>query len=117
MMMHSMGGLYDQLRTSLLEIDRQIKHVKDDITQQYPEEERDKIDIWYGTYRRDGKHVKDNVEKQSPEEARNQANVWYGTYRSDGKPALEGLLIARANLLSAMANLKAADVSIKDRRR
>lgn len=86
-MMHNMGGLYDQLRTSLSEIDMQIKHVKNDIARQYPEEEREKI------------------------------NVWYWTYRGDGKPVLEDLLIARANLLSAMANLKAADVASKAPRR
>lgn len=72
------ASLVGELRTSLSEIDLQIKHVKNDIARQYPEEEREKI------------------------------NVWYWTYDTSGKPVLHDLLIARAYLLSAIANLQAA---------
>lgn len=82
-MMHNMSGLYDQLRANLVEIELQIKHIKNDIALEYKPEERDKI------------------------------NVWYWTYRSDGKPVLMDLLVAKAQILSGMAALKAADVTSK----
>lgn len=85
--MHNVGTLYDQLRSNLTEIELQIKHIKNDIARQYPEDQQPKI------------------------------NVWYWTYRPDGKPVLEDLLIAKANVVSAMANLKAADMNQKQPRR
>ena len=71
-------SLVNELRVALGEIDMQIKHIKNDIAREYPEDQQPKI------------------------------NVWYWTYRPDGKPVLEELLIARANLLSSIANLQAS---------
>lgn len=71
-------SLVNELRSSLNEIDLQIKHIKNDIAQSYPEEQ----------------HIK--------------LNVWYWTYGSNGKPVLHDLLVARANILAAIANLQAS---------
>lgn len=86
-MMHNTTGLYDALRSSLAEIDMQIKHVKNDIQREYPEVDKDKL------------------------------NVWYWLRKPDGSYVLEDLLTARANLIAAMANLKAADMNQKQPRR
>ena len=82
-MMHTTQALYDQLRASLAEIEMQISHVKNDIKNEYPEAMRDKI------------------------------NVWYWTLRPDGRYVLEDLLVAKAQITVAMANLKAADLTSK----
>lgn len=86
-MMHTTQALYDQLRANLVEVETQIKHIKNDIQLQYPDVPKEKL------------------------------NVWYWLKKPNGQYVLEDLLIARANLLSAMANLKAADVNSKAPRR
>lgn len=70
-------ALVNELRATLNEIEEQIKHIKNDIKNEYPEDVREKI------------------------------NVWYWTYRPNGKPVLEELLIAKAQCLSAIASLQA----------
>lgn len=85
--MHNLAGIYDQLRVSLSEIDMQIKHVKNDIQRDYPEVDKDKL------------------------------NVWYWLRKPNGDYVLADLLVARAGILSAMANLKAADMASKVVRR
>jgi hypothetical protein len=80
MPMHTTNTLYDELSRALIEVDKQIKHVKEPIRQSYPEEKRDRI------------------------------NVWYWTFGQDGKPILSDLLCARAQILNGMAVLKAATV-------
>ena len=77
-MMPTDQALHDALRQSLSEIEMQIKHIQNDIAKDYKPEERDKI------------------------------NVWYWTYDVSGKPVLHDLLVAKAQLISAMANLKAS---------
>jgi hypothetical protein len=74
--MHNLTTLYDAVNVSLNEIDMQIKHVKNDIARDYPEDQRDKI------------------------------NVWYWTRHTDGTYVLADLLVARARCLAAMAELR-----------
>ena len=68
--------LYDEAAQTLTEVDTQIKAIKNDISLNYPEENRDKV------------------------------NVWYWTRDDKGSYLLSGLLVARANLISTMSNLK-----------
>lgn len=77
-MMHNFQTLYDELQRTLGDIDMQIKHIKNDIKLQYPEEEREKI------------------------------NVWFWTRNTDGSYVLADLLVARADTLAAMARLRVA---------
>lgn len=74
--MHNINTLYDEINKALLEIDLQIKHVKNDIAREYPEEQREKI------------------------------NVWYWTRFTSGEYVLADLLVARARCLTAMAELR-----------
>lgn len=78
--MHNVTGLYDQLRANLVEIEMQIKHMKNDIARDYPKVDKDKL------------------------------NVWYWLRNADGSYVLADMLAAKAQLLSAMATLKAADM-------
>lgn len=70
-------ALEAELRLSLSEIEMQIKHIKNDIAREYEPSMRSKINVWYWT-----RHV-------------------------DGRYVLEGLLVAKANVLSAMVALRA----------
>jgi len=70
------ADLYHEAKQTLSEIDEQIKAIKNDISLNYPEGDRDKV------------------------------NVWYWTRDDRGSYLLSGLLVARANLLSTMTNLK-----------
>ncbi len=81
--MHSADALYDALRQNLADIELQIKHIKNGIALAYPEEQRDKI------------------------------NVWFWTQRTDGKYVLEDMLLAKAQVLNAMAVLKASSSTNK----
>lgn len=74
--MHNLTTLYDELNKTLIDIDTQIKHIKNDIKNQYPEEQREKI------------------------------NVWFWTRNVDGSYVLADLLVARADCLSAMARIR-----------
>lgn len=74
--MHNLTTLYDELNRTLLDIDTQIKHIKNDLKNDYPEEQREKI------------------------------NVWFWTRYPDGKYVLADLLVARADCLSAMARIR-----------
>lgn len=78
--MHTIPTLYDEVNRALIEIDLQIKHVKNDIKREYPEDQQEKI------------------------------NVWYWTRNPDGTYVLADLLVARARLLSAMAELRVASI-------
>lgn len=82
-MMHTTTMLYDELVKTLRDIDLQTKHIKNDIALQYPEQDRAKI------------------------------NVWFWTRLPDGRYVLEDMLAARAQILSGMAALKAADLASK----
>lgn len=82
-MLPTTQALYEALRANLAEIEMQIKHIKNDIALQYPEEDRDKI------------------------------NVWYWMQKPNGTYVLEEMLAAKAQILSGMAALKAADVASK----
>lgn len=86
-MMHTTDALYTQLHMAHIELDRQISSVRDRILMQQPD---------------------------------NQAvdpNVFYRAQYPDGKFMLSELLAAKAQLLSGMAALKAADVSSKAQQR
>lgn len=85
-MMHTNQALYDHLRSTLAEVEIQIKHVKNDIALQYPEQDREKL------------------------------NVWYWTRKPNGDYVLADLLIAKAQIVSAMATLKAAEVTSRQKR-
>jgi hypothetical protein len=78
-MMHTTQALYDELRATLSEIDKQIEVIKT-TTRQFP------YDV-------------------EPVDA-DQIYKWRNT---DGKPVLSDMLLARANTLSGMAALKVAD--------
>lgn len=82
-MMHTTQTLYNELTATLADVDMQIKHIKNDIKMQYPDVDPDKL------------------------------NVWFWTRNADGSYVLERLLAARAQLVSAMAGLRAADLSAK----
>ncbi len=82
-MMHTPQALYNALKENLDEIELQIKHIKNDIAREYKPEERDKI------------------------------NVWYWTYRTDGRPVLSELLCAKASVLSAMAGLQTGEAKLR----
>lgn len=86
-MMHTTQTLYDELRSTLGMIDTQIKHIKNDIAMSYPPEMREKLNVWYWTKGQDGAYI------------------------------LEDMLAARARVLAAMAELKAADMNQKQPRR
>jgi hypothetical protein len=75
-MMHSNQTLYDSLQFTMMEVDRQIKAVKDDC---------EAGDNAFG------------VQKDP-----------YKLKYKDGKYVLTDLIVSRANLISAMANLKAS---------
>ena len=81
--MHTTQTLYNELSNTLRDIDTQIKHIKNDIANGYPEEKRDKLAVWF----------------------------WMRY--SDGTYVLERMLQARASTLNAMAALKAADLNAK----
>lgn len=72
----NLNHMMTELRQSLSEIEMQIKHVKNDMKNEYPNEMRERI------------------------------NVWYWTRRPDGRYILEDLLVAKAHLLSSIANLE-----------
>lgn len=84
-MMHTFQTLYDECQATLVAIDMQIKHIKNDIARDYPEEDREKI------------------------------NVWYWTRYPDGTYVLAGLLEARASCLAAMAGLRVAQAESRKR--
>jgi len=79
-------SLLNELQRTLQDIDMQIKHIKNDIKNEYPEEQREKI------------------------------NVWFWTRYPDGKDVLADLLVARADCLSAMARLRASRADAARRR-
>lgn len=79
-MMHTDQALYDALRQNLAEVELQIKHIKNDIALQYPEDKRDKL------------------------------NVWYWMRKVDGQYVLEDMILAKSNILAGMAALKAASM-------
>ncbi len=79
-------SLLNELQRTLQDIDMQIKHIKNDIKNEYPEEQREKI------------------------------NVWFWTRYPDGKYVLADLLVARADCLSAMARLRASRADAARRR-
>jgi len=81
---HTNQTLYDEVNRTLIEIDMQIKHIKNDIAREYPEEQRDKI------------------------------NVWYWTRNVDGSYVLADLLVARAQCITAMATLQANRARIRN---
>lgn len=78
-------SLLNELQRTLHDIDMQIKHIKNDIKNEYPEEQREKI------------------------------NVWFWTRYPDGKYVLADLLVARADTLSAMARLRVAQAESRRR--
>lgn len=85
-MMHNIGGLYDALNSHLLDINNQIRAVKADLEKQ----------IAVLPYP-DGVTV-------------------YDMKGSDGRYALSELLAAKAQILSGLASLKAADVQSRIKR-
>jgi hypothetical protein len=88
-MMHNLPGLYDILNAQRIELDKQIEEVKDDFL----------------------------VKKHNGPLTHVDSFTVYQAVRPDGVPLLEPLMIARANVLAAMANLKAADMNSKAPRR
>lgn len=82
-MMHTTDGLYKELNDALIEVEKQLKHIKNDIQLQYPGVDPGKLGVAYWTRLPDGSYV------------------------------LERLLAAKAQLLSGMAALKAADLASK----
>lgn len=71
------SSLVNELRSNLAEIEMQIKHIKNDIAREYPEDQQPKI------------------------------NVWYWTRYTNGQYVLTDLLVAKAHILSSIANLQA----------
>lgn len=79
-MMHNVQGLYEQLRTALLEIERQIEAVKK------------------------------NAEKAIGDLPYPMTVSVYDLKDGDGKFIMADLIVSRAQILSALATLKAADM-------
>ncbi|HMT68962.1 MAG TPA: hypothetical protein PKD16_02305 [Saprospiraceae bacterium] len=83
-------SLLNELQRTLQDIDMQIKHIKNDIKNEYPEEQREKINVWFWTRYPDGLVCRYCV--------------------------LADLLVARADCLSAMARLRASRADAARRR-
>ncbi len=62
------------------------------------------------------KHIKNDIKNEYPEEQREKINVWFWTRYPDGKYVLADLLVARADCLSAMARLRASRADAARRR-
>lgn len=86
-MMHGMSDLYTELHRTHLEINKQIEAIKNDVAMHVPEGEKPDPDVYY------------------------QLNDGRGNF------ILADMLAAKAQVLSGMAALKAADVSSKAPRR
>lgn len=88
-MMHNMGSLYDELHKALLDINKQIDAIKGTI----------------GAYTEYDEETEKYVVK---------ALDPYGQRDDDGKFILSDVLAAKAQILSGMAALKAADVASRN---